>query len=87
VRRGRRLPPQDLREAPGRDQRPDTLQQEEAELLLVPGENGQDRRADQVERQVGARALVELAELRRRVGRQDQDCADDLDYLVDAIGL
>jgi hypothetical protein len=83
MRAGRQPAAHDLGEAPGRDQCPDSLEEEEAELLLVPSEDREDRRADQIENQIDARGLIEIAELRRRVGRQDQDRPDDLDYLVD----
>jgi hypothetical protein len=83
VRGSRLSPTQHLQQAPGRDQRPDTLQQQEAELLLIPGEDGQDRGAKQVEDQVEARVLIEHPELGRRVGGKDQQGAGYLDHLVD----
>jgi hypothetical protein len=86
VRGGRSLPTQQLQEAPGRDQRPDTLEQQETELLLVPGQDREDRGANQVENQVTAGALVEQAELRRRVGGEDQQGAGYLDCLGDGPG-
>jgi hypothetical protein len=82
--RGRRLlPAQHLTEAPGRDQRPDALEEQEPELLLVPGQDCEDGGANQVEDQVETRALVEPAELGSRVGREDQQGPGDLDCLVD----
>jgi hypothetical protein len=83
VRGSRLAPTQRLQQAPRRDQRPDPLQQQEAKLLLVPGEDRKDRGAGQVEDQIEARALIEHPELGRRVSGQDQQGADNLDHLVD----
>ena len=80
--RGSRLPPaQHLPQTPGRNERPDALEQQEAELLLVPGENCKDCRANQVRDQVGARARVEQAKLPGRVGDEDQQGPGDLGCL------
>ena len=81
-RAGDREPAADADQAPGRDQRPDPLEQEEAPLALVPGEVGEDDRADQVEDEVGARVEAKPAELRRGEGGEDQQGADDLDHLL-----
>jgi hypothetical protein len=53
----------------------------------MPGEDGKDRGAKQVEDQVEARLLIEHPELGRRVGGEDQDRAGYLDYLVDDVTL
>jgi hypothetical protein len=83
VRGSRLSPTQHLQQAPGRDQRPDTLQQQEAELLLIPGEDGKDRGAKQVEDQVEARVLIEHPELGGHVSGEDQQGAGYLNHLVD----
>ena len=43
------LTAKDLDQPPERYERPDALEQEEPPLLLVPGEHGEDGRADEVE--------------------------------------
>ena len=55
--------------------------------MLVPGEHGEDRRADQVERQVDPRVRPHPLELDRGEGGEDQQRADDLDELVHAPSL
>jgi hypothetical protein len=80
---GRWSPAQNLRKAPRRHERPYALEQEEAQLFLVPGENRKDHRADQVEHQVETRALVEVSELGGRERYEDQQGARDLNRLVD----
>ena len=58
-------------ERPRRDERPDALEQQEAELGVGGGQDGQQGRADQVEREVHARLGVEHAELGG--GERDED--------------
>ena len=67
------------RPAPGGDDRPDALEQDEAPLGVDQGEDGEDRRADQVEGQVEARVGAHALELDRGEGGEDQQGADDLD--------
>jgi hypothetical protein len=71
----------DLNEAPERYERPDTLEQEEAPLLFLPCEHGEDGRPDEVEDEVGARTLVPNAELSRRIGGEDEHRSDYLNHL------
>jgi hypothetical protein len=53
----------------------------------MPGQDRKDRGADEIEDQVEARTLAEQAELRRRVGGEDEQGAGYLDRLIDWISL
>jgi hypothetical protein len=87
VRGGWFLPAHHLKEAPGREQSPHAFKQQEAELILMPGQDRKDRGADEIEDQVEARALAEQAELRGRVGGEDEQGAGYLDRLIDGTSL
>ena len=66
-------------ETPGRHERPHDLEHEEAPLLAVQRVVGQDRRADQVQREVAARVRVDAAGLGGGEGGEDEQRAGDLD--------
>lgn len=83
----RRLTAEDLDEPPQGDERPDALQQEKPPLLLVPGEHGQQRGADEVEHEVDARAMVQVAGLRGGIREQDEEGAGDLNELSHAASV
>jgi hypothetical protein len=64
------------------DQRPDAFEQEEPELVLAEGVDGEHDRAGEVEPEVRPRTLVEHAELREREGGEDRERAGYLDDLM-----
>ena len=70
------LSPAGRRQPPSGDDRPDALEQDEAPLGGEDREHGEDRRADQVEREVEARVGAHALELDRREGGEDQQGAD-----------
>src|SRR4029079_718333 len=72
----------ELDETKRRDDRPDELQQEEADLRLSPGVDGEHRRADEVDKQVPGRLRVQHTKLRKDEAREDQQRAQDLDELM-----
>ena len=80
---GRRLAAaQTLDDPPGRNDRPDELEDEEAPLRLPPRVDREDGRADEVRPQLGVGAVVEHPELRQREGGEDEQRAGDLHDLV-----
>jgi hypothetical protein len=68
----------------GGDERPAGLEQEEAELSLVCGQDGEDRRAREVQRQVQAGLRVEPVLLGRDERGEDEQRPEDLDELEHA---
>ena len=77
----RRVTAKDLDKPPQRHERPDAFEQQESPLLLVPGEHCQHRGAGEIEHEVHARAMVQMAGLRGAIGEEDEQGAGDLNCL------
>jgi hypothetical protein len=68
-------------EPPRGDQRPDAFEQQETPLPLEVGQDGEHRRADEVQAEVPPRLLGQHAELRQGEAGEDGKRTRDLDEL------